>query len=124
MVVEEERSRVARDMPSEVAVKRKSVKEAEKKEKAAARKMKTTEQIVGKLEQAQGKKGESVSRLDRSGWAKNPCPYYGGSPEGAEDQPARQPGAEIFEYEHPNTSYTVDLVVTSTGAVQCPGCGE
>ena len=46
---------------------------------------------------------------------------YGGSPESAGDQPPR---AEIFKYEHPHTSYTVDLVVTSTGKVQCPGCGQ
>ena len=151
--VEQKRSRVAREMPSEVAVKRKSMKEAEKKEKAAEKKEKAAEKrrkatelmmstlveelvsnlvesvemrlkLEQMLDQAQKKEEKSVSRLDRSGWAKNPVPNYGGSPESANDQPARQPGAEIFKYEHPNTSYTVDLVVTSTGAVQCPGCGE
>ena len=130
--VEQKRCRVAREMPSEVAVKRKSMKEAEKKEKAAEKKKKDTEQMASTLvdelvsnlvdgaemglklkqmlDQAQKKKEESVSRLDRSGWAKNPFPNYGGSPESANDQPARQPGAEIFKYEHPNTSYTAQCV--------------
>ena len=31
------------------------------------------------------------------------------------------PRAEIFKNEHP---ITVDLVVTSTGKVQCPGCDD
>ena len=128
-------SHVAREMPSEIAVKRKSVRETERKQRAAEKKKKATEQMVSslmeevvssimqKLNQEEGKEKESVSRLERSGWAKNPCPYYGGSPESANDQPAREPGAEIFKYEHPNTSYTVDLIATSTGE-QCPGCGE
>ena len=143
-VVKEKRNRAAREMPSEIAVKRKSVKEAEKKEKAAERKKKAAEkkkkaaeQMVStlvddhvfslvdgaemekkleqKLDQAQGKEEESVSRLDRSGWPKNPVPNYGGSPGSVDDRP----GVETFKYKHPNTSYTVDLK-----GEQCPGCGE
>ena len=34
-----------------------------------------------------------------------------------------QPGAKIFKYDHPNTSFSLQVVVTGAGP-QCPGCGE
>ena len=112
-------------MPSEVAVKRKSMKEAEKKEKAAEKKEKAAEKkrkatelmmstlveelvsnlvdsvemrlkLEQMLDQARGKKVESVSRLDRSGWAKNPFPNYGGSPESANAVLLSRPSKDGF----------------------------
>ena len=29
-----------------------------------------------------------------------------------------------FQYQHPSTSYSVELTVTDVGAVKCPGCGD
>ena len=75
--------------------------------------------LAAKKKQMEAHGVESASRLARSGWKPNPCPHYGGSPESAEEQP----GAQVFKYEHPNTSYAVEVIVTGAGP-QCPGCGE
>ena len=65
-----------------------------------------------------------MTRLDRSGWKQNPCPFRGGSPTSkTDDQSTSQSTASIFHFSNPNNSFSVDLVVTRDGP-QCPSCGE
>ena len=65
-----------------------------------------------------------MTRLEKSSWKRNPCPYLGGSPTSqTDDQSTSQSTVSIFNFSNPNNSFSVELLVTKDGP-QCPSCGQ
>ena len=90
--------------------------------------------LIEKGEEAESRSAEKIvippsktveSKPRRGGWAPNPCPYLGGSPEAEEPSTsATKASSSNFQYQHPSINYSVELTVMDDGAVQCPGCGD
>ena len=91
------------------------------------------EEAEVKLAEAESKSAEKMansppktdkSKPRRGGWAPNPCPYLGGSPEAGESSSSAEASSTAFKYRHPSTNFSVELTVTDGGAVECPGCRD